>query len=77
MRKRRYCVWKEREERLCRACEKEEEGWKHVPERERGREGDEKWEMENEIHERVIEILAENGSGERWMKEIEREGRER
>lgn len=57
------CVWKEREERLCRVCGREEEGWEHVLERcERG---DEKWEMKNKIHKREMKILAGDGSGER------------
>lgn len=69
--------WKKEEEWKCRLCGWETEGWEHVLERcKRGTNDG----VERGIQERVKEILAADGSGEEWMKELEREregGREK
>lgn len=55
---------------MCRLCGWEIEGWEHVLEgcrmgvREEGRK---RW-----MEERVKEILAGDGSGERWMMELQK-----
>jgi len=66
MREGRY--WEEEENRLCRLCGAEMETWEHVWERcRRWREEDSSWQ------EVAGTILGEDGGGEEWMKEVERE----
>ena len=70
MRGNRY--WEKEERIMCRVCGGEREDWEHVWERCRDRGGGRKcWQ------EMVKEILGEEGEGEWWLREIERERRER
>ncbi|XP_066585599.1 cilia- and flagella-associated protein 251-like [Prorops nasuta] len=57
--------WRKEEERKCRICEWETEGWEHVMER--------CGNMEDErgIEERVRDVLRGDGSGLVWMRELE------
>jgi len=62
--------WEEMEKRRCRLCKGEMETWEHVWERCREwREGGGCWQ------EAVYRILGEEGTGEKWMREIEEERR--
>lgn len=77
MRKGRYCVCGKRERRGYVGYVKRKRRNGNMYWKGRDSEGEnEKWEMENETHKKLIKIFAENGLGENWMKEIEREGRE-
>lgn len=70
VKERRY--WEEEKKKLCRLCEGEVETWEHVWERCRDwKEGGGSWQ------EAVNWILGENGEGESWMKEWERENKRR
>jgi len=62
--------WMREEERMCRMCGREEESWKHVWE-ECGR-----WGAGGRWEEMVVEVLGENGEGEKWLGKLEafREG---
>jgi len=69
MREGRY--WEGEERRKCRLCGYEEESWEHVWERCR------KWgEGGGGWQEAIGRILGEDGEGEGWMREIERERNE-
>lgn len=63
---RRY--WLKDEENVCRVCRGEGENWEHILERcMRGFGGGEKERIEG----RVRRLLAGDGTGEEWLKELE------
>lgn len=70
MKESRY--WEEEEKILCRLCGSEKETWEHVWERCRTwkEKGEGSWQEE------VERVLADDGGGEKWMREVER-GRKR
>ena len=68
MREERY--WEAEEKRRCRLCEWELETWEHVV-KECMREG------EGDGRERILEILEDDGRGERWMKRLQERREER
>ncbi|XP_066590571.1 trichohyalin-like [Prorops nasuta] len=59
--------WRREEERKCRVCGWETEGWEHVMDRCGGY-----GERDRGIEERVKEVLEGDGRGIGWMKELER-----
>ena len=67
MRERKH--WEEEDKKRCRLCGGGEvETWEHVWERCR------KWnDREESWQEAVGWVLSENGEGEKWMRELERE----